>query len=91
MTTQDATLAERLSRLEGGYDHLATKEDLARIEGKLDASLARIEGKLDASLARTEATMTEAKADIIKWGAALMVGLTAIAGSLAFAMARLTS
>lgn len=27
---------ERLARLEGAYDHLATKADIARLEGKLN-------------------------------------------------------
>ena len=30
-----ATLDQRVSRLEGAYEHLATKEDLARLESKL--------------------------------------------------------
>ena len=29
------TIEERLSRLEGGYEHLSTKEDLARLETRL--------------------------------------------------------
>ncbi len=30
-----ATTDQRVSRLEGAYEHLATKEDLARLESKL--------------------------------------------------------
>ena len=30
-----ATLEERVSRLEGGYEHLATKADLAELETRL--------------------------------------------------------
>ena len=29
------TLEERLSRLEGAYDHLATKSDIANLEAKI--------------------------------------------------------
>ena len=30
-----ATIEERVSRLEGGYDHLATKADVAQLRGEL--------------------------------------------------------
>ena len=30
-----ATTEERLSRIEGGYEHLATKADLANLENRL--------------------------------------------------------
>ena len=33
------TPEERLARLEGVYEHLATKADLARLEGELKAEL----------------------------------------------------
>ena len=32
-----ATIAERVSRLEGGYGHLATKADVAEVKGELRA------------------------------------------------------
>lgn len=35
-----ATDAERLSRLEGAYDHLATKADLANLETRLSQAMA---------------------------------------------------
>ena len=35
-----ATEAERLARLEGAYDHLATKADLANLESRLPMWLA---------------------------------------------------
>ena len=37
-----ATEAERLARLEGAYDHLATKADLANLETRLTKWLARL-------------------------------------------------
>ena len=49
--TTTPTIEERLSRLEGAYDHLATKADIARIEGELKADIARIEGELKADIA----------------------------------------
>lgn len=31
------TTEERVSRLEGSYEHVATKADIARLEGKMEA------------------------------------------------------
>lgn len=44
MATQiaDRTTAERVSRLEGAYEHLATKADIARLEGEIH----RVEGRI---------------------------------------------
>ena len=53
------TAEERLSRLEGVYEHLATKADLARLEG----DLARLEGDLKAEMADLK---TEFKADLAR-------------------------
>ncbi|MYD65729.1 MAG: hypothetical protein F4X26_07105 [Chloroflexi bacterium] len=35
MTTQSATLAERVARIEGVLDHLATKADLERLRAEM--------------------------------------------------------
>ena len=32
-----ATTEERVSRLEGSYEHLATKADIERLQGKMEA------------------------------------------------------
>jgi hypothetical protein len=43
MTTGDsASLGERVSRLEGVSEHFATKEDIARLEAKIDAMEMRL-------------------------------------------------
>ena len=36
------TLEERTSRLEGGYDHLATKADVERLRGEFRAEMERL-------------------------------------------------
>ena len=41
-----ASLEERVSRLEGGYEHLATKADLERIYGSLQAEMRAMETRL---------------------------------------------
>ena len=51
MTTPGPTLEERVAILETRFDTilptLATKEDIARLEGKIDASNQRLEGKIN--------------------------------------------
>ncbi len=60
-----ATVEERLSRLEGAYEHLATKSDI----GVLMANIANLETKLATN-----------KADLIKWMVGtLLVGIVATA------------
>ncbi len=44
MATTPMTPEERLSRLEGVYEHLATKADIARLEGDLKAEIAHLKG-----------------------------------------------
>ena len=46
MTTTPLTAEERLSRLEGVYDHLATKADVAELKAELKGEIARVEGKI---------------------------------------------
>ena len=37
---------ERLSRLEGGYEHLATKADLFQLENRMMMHIAQLESRL---------------------------------------------
>ena len=49
------TLEERVSRLEGGYEHLATKADLADLRSDLKTDIALLQselGKLESRLLR---------------------------------------
>ena len=50
MTTPQLTTEERLSRLEGVYDHLATKADIARLEGKISELKAELYKGLNRNL-----------------------------------------
>lgn len=58
MTTPGPTLEERVTILETRFDAilptLATKEDIARLEGKMDAMNERLDGKMDASNERID-------------------------------------
>ena len=60
MTTTD-DIRERVSRLEGGYEHLATKADLAKLEAgvelrfaQMDARFEQMETWMDARFAQME-------------------------------------
>lgn len=58
MTTPGPTLEDRVTALETRLDTilptLSTKEDIARLEGKMDAMSERLDGKIDASNERME-------------------------------------
>ena len=59
MTTPGPTLEDRVTILETRLDTilptLATKEDIARLEGKIDSSNERIDGKFDTVNKRIDA------------------------------------
>ena len=42
MTTQSGTLGERVARIEGVLDHLATKADLERLRAELRTEIQRL-------------------------------------------------
>ena len=70
MTTQPQTpdpLVERMSRLEGAYEHLATKADIALLK----SDLAEVKGELKADLAEMESRL-------IKWTVGAIVGASAV-------------
>ena len=68
-----ASLEQRISRLEGAYEHVATKANLAETEGRLEASIAELRGELRGSLF------------VIRWMiAAIGIGLTLLNVALRF-------
>ncbi len=40
------SIEERVSRLEGGYEHLATKADVAGLKSEIKSDIARLESRL---------------------------------------------
>ncbi len=60
MTNPPLTPEERLSRLEGVYEHLATKADIARLEGQNT----RLEGEIKAESTRLEGEIKAAMAEL---------------------------
>ena len=60
-TEQTHSLGERVSRIEGGYEHLATKADLAQMRAELKAEMAGLDGKiagLDGKIAGLDGKVT---------------------------------
>ena len=73
MTNPPLTPEERLSRLEGVYEHLATKADIARLEGQITrlegqikAEGTRLEGQITRREGTVKAAMAELKTDLHK-------------------------
>ncbi len=52
------TTEERLSRLEGVYEHLSTKDDLATLRGELKADAAALRGEMKADMADLKGELT---------------------------------
>ena len=57
MATVPPTIEERLARLEGVYDHLASKADLAELRAVLKDDIARVESDLKAELAELKGSV----------------------------------
>ena len=66
------TLEVRVSRLEGGYEHLATKADVA----DLKSDIARVETRLEAKLASLESRL-------LRWMIAMVLTSIVVASSVA--------
>ena len=71
-----STLEERTSRLEGGYEHLATKADVERLRGELRADMER-------NRAEARADIERLRADVSRWILQLGVALISAAGVIA--------
>ena len=77
---QTSSLGERVSRIEGGYEHLATKADLAQMRAELKAEIAGLDGKVVGLDGKIEALRSEIRG--IKWwiasAAAAVVALSGL-------------
>lgn len=74
MTTPE----ERLSRLEGAYDHLATKADVQALETRMTQQIADSEARSTKQMADMETRLTkqiaESETRIVKWVVGVMIG-----------------
>ena len=59
MTTATDTNTERIARLEGAYEHLATKADLAQLELRLTQEMAQVELRLTQEIAQVKSSMAQ--------------------------------
>ena len=75
---QTSSLGERVNRIEGGYEHLATKADLTQMQAELKADIARVETELKADIARQDGQIRGIKWWILSVGAAV-VALSSLA------------
>ena len=64
MTNPPLTPEERLSRLEGVYEHLATKADITRLEGEIKAEGTRLEGEIKAEGTRLGSDITRLEGEV---------------------------
>ena len=86
MTTPGPTLEERVTILETRFDTilptLATKEDIARLEGKMDSMNERLEGKMDSMNERLEGKIEGLDGKIDAMGNRLLIRLTGVMAAL---------
>ena len=66
MTNPPLTPEERLSRLEGVYEHLATKADITRLEGEIKAESTRLKADITRLEGEVKTAMTELKTELPK-------------------------
>ena len=59
MATATDTNTERIARLEGAYEHLATKADLAQLELRLTQEMAQVELRLTQEIAQVKSSMAQ--------------------------------
>ncbi len=78
MTTPE----DRLSRLEGAYEHLATKADVQALE-------TRMTQQITASEARMTKQIAESETRIVKWVVGVMIGGIIAGAAIATAIANL--
>ena len=87
MATIPPTIEERLARLEGVYDHLASKGDLAELKAIFKDDIAHVESDLKADIARVESSFKDdiarVQADIAELKGSVKILLVAMTSGLA--------
>ena len=104
MTTEAVTLQERVATLEEQQSHLATKEDLERLRGDMQASMERLRGDMHADMERLRGdmhasmerlraemliTVERAQTNATRWMVGAMIGTAGLAVSITIAVNRL--
>ena len=101
MDETNENLRERVSRIEGGYEHLATKADLANVKSELKADvdkarteLANVKAELKADIAETNSKIDRLTAEMARLETRMffrMAGLVVAAVTAAVGFSRLLS
>ena len=76
-TTDD--LKQRVSRLEGGSEHFATKADIARLEGRMDARFAELEARMQTQFAQMQTLIAQQENRLFLKFGGLMVAAVGVA------------
>ena len=66
MTNSPLTPEERLAKLEGVYNHLATKADMAELKAELKTDMAELKAELKTDMAELKAELSKEFASQIK-------------------------
>lgn len=81
------TVEERLSRLEGVYEHLATKADIEALRGDFEKAAESLRGDFEKSIESMRGDIGRAEARMLRWamgtiiaGAAVLIGIDRLAG-----------
>ena len=91
MATVPPTIEERLARLEGVYDHLASKADLAELRSVLKDDMARVESDLKEDMARLQAEITRVESGLKEDMARLQAEMAELKGSVKVLVVVMTS
>ena len=104
MTTEAIPMQERVATLEEQQSHLATKEDLERLRGDMQASMERLRGDMHADMERLRGdmhasmerlraemlvTVERAQTNATRWMVGAMIGTAGLAVSITIAVNRL--
>ena len=73
--TTPPTIEERVSRLEGGYEHLATKADLERVRADLMGEIGNLRSDTTADIGSVRAEIKESRISTILWLTGIMIAL----------------
>lgn len=76
-TTDD--LRERVSRLEGGYEHLATKADIAKLEGRMEARFAEMDARFAQVVAQMDARFAQMETKLLLKFGGLVIATVGVA------------
>ena len=98
MATVPPTVEERLARLEGVYDHLASKADLAELRAvlkddiaRLQAEITRVESGLKDDMAQLQAEITRVESGLKEDMARLQAEMAELRGSVKILVVVMTS